>query len=471
MNNKRYRKSKLPSEPVEIQIESLSHEARGVARIDGKVAFVSGALSGERVIAAYVRRRSKLDELKTISVLDPSPQRVKPQCAVIDQCGGCSLQHMNSLAQIEFKESMLFEQMQHAAKIDPQKVEILPRLQAKAYHYRRKARLAVRIVAKKGGALVGFREKYSSFITNMNFCEVLVPEVASLLQPLKELITGLKASHSIPQIEVAVGELAINPVRSNAESAEVESNRQVALVFRHLEAMGMEDLASLRGFAETHAIQLYLQPGGVESVVKIYPEDGIDRLQYFLQDFGLQMRFHPMDFTQINAEINQLIVRKTLDLLDLTMDDLVLDLFCGLGNFTLAIATQCHSVIGIEGSEEMVSRGGENAVLNGLTNVSFIAANLCNSIKANSWAKQRYDKILLDPPRSGAIEIIQEVADLGARRIVYISCNPSTLARDTACLINAGYQLKSAGVMDMFPHTNHVESMAVFEKSKSAEHL
>jgi len=233
----------------------------------------------------------------------------------------------------------------------------------------------------------------------------------------------------------------------------------------------LEDLASLKSFAETHALQLYLQPGGVDSVAKIYPEDGIERLQYFLQDFGLEMRFHPMDFTQINAEINRLIVSKALDLLGLTKDDIVLDLFCGLGNFTLALATQCRSVVGIEGSAEMVSRGEENAALNGLTNISFFAANLSNSIKATSWANQRYDKILLDPPRSGAIEIIQEVADLGAQRIVYISCNPSTLARDTACLVDAGYQLKSAGVMDMFPHTNHVESMAVFDRPKSAKKL
>lgn len=471
MSNRRHRKSRLPAEPVEIRIESLSHEARGIARIDGKVVFVSGALSGERVIATYVRRRSKLDELKTDIVLERSPQRVKPQCKVVDQCGGCSLQHMNSLAQIEFKESVLFEQMQHAAKIDPQQIEILPCLQAKAYHYRRKARLAVRIVAKKGGALVGFREKYSSFITNMNSCEVLVPEVAALLQPLKELITGMKVSHSIPQIEVAVGELAGNQVTPHTESEGVESGRQVALVFRHLQPMGLEDLASLKSFAETHALQLYLQPGGVDSVAKIYPEDGIERLQYFLQDFGLEMRFHPMDFTQVNAEINRLIVSKALDLLGLTKDDIVLDLFCGLGNFTLALATQCHSVVGIEGSAEMVSRGEENAALNGLANISFFAANLSNSIKATSWANQRYDKILLDPPRSGAIEIIQEVADLGAQRIVYISCNPSTLARDTACLVDAGYQLKSAGVMDMFPHTNHVESMAVFDRPKSAKKL
>lgn len=451
MSKRRFRRQKLPSEPVLLDITSLSHEGRGIAHIEGKVAFVDGALAGERVLARYIRKRSKLDELKAEEIHTQAEQRVEPACSYAGQCGGCSLQHMDPKAQLELKQSVLLEHIQHAAGLGSDSFQVLPILEAAKFHYRRKARLAVRVVAKKGGALVGFREKYSSFITDMNDCEVLVEEVATLIAPLREMISTLGARYVIPQIEVAVGEVADG-------SDELE----VALVLRHLEKLAEADMQSLQAFAHEQRIHLYLQPGNVDSVHKIFPAESEERLRYYLPDFGLQLNFHPMDFTQINAEINRLIIDKAIELLVLDKSDIVLDLFCGLGNFTLPVATLCQQVIGIEGSEEMVKRGAENARLNNLTNAEFFAANLCDSFADKAWAKTKFTKILLDPPRSGAIEIITQIAKFRAEKIVYISCNPATLARDTAELTKHGYSLKSAGVMDMFPHTTHVESMAEF---------
>jgi len=360
---------------------------------------------------------------------------------------------MDPAAQIEFKQSVLLEQMAQALGHELIGVEILPTLRDTDFHYRRKARLAARFVSKKGGALVGFREKYSSFVAEMNNCEVLVANVAKLIAPLRMLFSELDGKMEIPQIEVAVGESA----------PDLTAPLVVALVVRHLSELSAADTDALTAFAKEHQVEIYLQSGGVDTVTRLWPLRETDRLSYFLPDFGLELGFHPMDFTQVNAGINRKIVKKALDLLELSKEDDVLDLFCGLGNFTLAAATLCGSVVGVEGSEEMVHRGGENAIKNGLTNTAFYAANLAKSFENEVWASKKYTKIILDPPRSGALEIIHEVAQLGAARIVYISCNPATLARDTAELVKAGYHLKSTGVMDMFPNTTHVESMAVFE--------
>jgi len=465
MSRRRHGRGKLPSEPVTLEVGSLSHEGRGIAHIGGKVAFVDGALSGEKVSASFVRRRGRFDELKTIEVLTPSPDRVTPQCEFAGLCGGCSLQHMHSNAQIAFKQSVFVEQMEHAIGESLAEIELLPQLRDATEHYRRKARLAIRVVSKKGGALVGFREKYSSFITVMDNCKVLVKEVADLIQPLRELIDGLQGSFDIPQIEVAVGEQRV--VNEDPASDPATSYRlRTALVFRHLKPLSETDTDRLIGFSVSHDFDLYLQPGGNDTVHKIAPADTVERLQYFLPEFDLQLNFHPMDFTQINAGINRKIISQALTLLELNEEDTVLDLFCGLGNFTLATARVAKKVIGVEGSEEMVLRGSENAALNALGNVEFFAADLFQPIAEKEWANLKYSKIILDPPRSGAIEIIPEIAKLGARTIVYISCNPATLARDTAELIKAGYCLRTAGVMDMFPHTTHVESMAVFDAGK-----
>ena len=465
MSRRRHGRGRLPTEPVSLEIESLSHEGRGIAHLDGKVAFVDGALAGEQVSAAYVRRRGRFDELKAVEVLNPSLIRVTPPCEFAGLCGGCSLQHMDSDAQIEFKQSVLLEQMQHATGKTLGDIELLPKLQDATQFYRRKARLAVRVVSKKGGGLVGFREKYSSFIADMDDCKVLVEEVAVLIRPLRDLITGLQGCLDIPQIEVAVGEELLNG-EDAAGSAPGDSRLQVALVFRHLQPLSEPDTQSLVQFAQQHSIQLYLQPGGNDTVHKIFPTDSVERLQYYLPEFDLQLNFHPMDFTQINAGINRKIISQALSLLELSEDDTVLDLFCGLGNFTLAAARRAKKVVGVEGSQEMVIRGSENASLNGLSNIEFHAADLFQPISEKDWAAQQYSKIILDPPRSGAIEIIPEIAKLGAKIIVYVSCNPATLARDTAELISAGYQLRATGVMDMFPHTTHVESMAVFDAGK-----
>lgn len=455
MSKRRFRRAKLPTEPVTLAITGLSHEGRGIGHIEGKVAFVDGALAGEQVVATYVAKRGQYDELRTDSVTNPAPDRITPRCEYAGLCGGCSLHHMHGDAQIAFKQQVLLEQLQHAAHVSADEFEVLPALRAESYQYRRKARLAVRMVQKKGGALVGFREKYSSFITDMQDCQVLHAAVAQLIAPLRQLISGLQASYSIPQIEVAVGE----------EGDGTSASFRVALVFRHLEPLTEADQQLLIAFAAHHALDLYLQPSNAASVHKLYPDSGADRLHYHLPDFGLRLAFHPLDFTQINAGINRLIVARALAELALTDTDVVLDLFCGLGNFTLPIATRCARVVGVEGSTDMVERGAENARLNKLTNSEFHAANLCDPLTDQPWAQHKFTKILLDPPRSGAMEIMAQVAAFGARTIVYISCNPATLARDSAELLSHGYRLKSAGVMDMFPHTTHVESMAVFTRS------
>jgi 23S rRNA (uracil1939-C5)-methyltransferase len=462
MSRRRSRKQRLPTEPVELEIESLSHEGRGVARIEGKVAFVDGALSGETVSAIYVRSRSQLDELRTESVLQASSERVSPPCGYAGQCGGCSLQHLDTTAQLNFKQSVLLEHLAQSTGLSSEQFELLPNILSKTEHYRRKARLAVRVVQKKGGVLVGFREKYSSFITDMHSCHVLVAEVAQLIDPLREMLNSLSGKHAIPQIEVAVGEHDGQEERAD----NTELPLQVALVFRHLQALSEEDQHALQEFCRTHAVHCYLQPGGTNTVHRIYPaaSESPERLYYYLPEHDISLAFHPMDFTQVNGEVNRQIIDRALSLLDVQKGDTVLDLFCGLGNFTLPLARRAAAVIGVEGSDEMVQRGSENAARNGLTNTEFFAADLSKPLSQHVWAQKTYDKILLDPPRSGALEIIPEVAQLGAARIAYVSCNPITLARDAAVLQEHGYKLKSAGVMDMFPHTTHVESMAIFER-------
>ncbi len=450
------RRQKLPAEAIELCITGVNHEGRGIARREGKVAFVSGALTGETVTAQWVRKHSAYDEFKAVAIANPSPERVQPICQFTEQCGGCSLQHWGTDHQIAFKQSVLLELMSQATGMVEAEYEVLPPLLARTEGYRRKARLGVRLVPKKDSVLVGFREKTSSFITEMDNCSVLIDEVASLIKPLRELIYELDGNRTLPQIEVAAGDKSKTDLENN----------QVALVFRHLEALSSSDVSMLVKFGEDHDVDIYLQPGGVDTVTKLRPNDKPDRLHYFLPEFDLQLNFHPMDFTQINGEINRLIVSRASEKLRLTGEDVVLDLFCGLGNFTLAMARQCAEVVGVEGSEAMVVRGYENAELNGIDNADFYAANLIEPISSHNWYAKKYSKILLDPPRSGAIEIIPEIAALKAQRIVYVSCNPATLARDTQALIEHGYKLEAAGVMDMFPHTTHVESMAVFELRK-----
>ncbi len=445
------RRDKLPAEPVEVQVESLNHEGRGVAHRDGKVMFVAGALPGETVQACYVSRRSQFDELRTVEVVQAADDRVTPPCAVADQCGGCSLQHMDPKAQLAFKQSVLLEKLEHATGLSGKQITLLAPLSHGDLHYRRKARLAVRMVAKKGGALVGFREKYSSFITDMEKCPVLNDAVSRLILPLRQTISGLQAARHIPQVEVSVGEAAAHG-----------TSFPIALVFRHMVPLAESDMAALLQFAEGHNIHLYLQPGGADSVHRVYPATGEERLQYFLPDFDLCLKFHPLDFTQVNGDVNRQIVTVALQQLQLSNTDQVLDLFCGIGNFTFAIARQAGSVLGVEGSDELVQRARDNARLNNIDNAEFHKADLFQPMQTANWSRHSFNKVLLDPPRSGALEVVPQLRGMGVEKIVYVSCNPATLVRDAKLLLDEGYQLNSAGVMDMFPHTAHVESMAVF---------
>jgi len=440
---RRRRKYKAPEE-VELAIEGLTHEGRGLASRDGKKVFIQGALPGEQVKALITSSRSRYDEGKVEEVLTASPQRVTPQCEHAAICGGCSLQHLDGLAQIEFKQATLMEHLHHFGEQKPE--TLLDPVTGPSYGYRRKARLGVRYVTKRDEVLVGFREKGSNFITDISKCHVLDERLGDKIPLLREFIMSLDAYRTLPQIEVAIGD------------------EVVALVFRHMEALSESDLAALTAFAEAQNFHVYLQPGGPDTVHKLWPEAGDDRLTYRLEEFDLEMRFHPMDFTQVNAEINRKVVHLALQYLDVQPDERVLDLFCGLGNFTMPLARSTGAaVVGVEGSEAMVERGFENARHNNLDNVEFFAADLTQDFEHQPWSAQGFDKILIDPPRSGALEMVQKIARFKAKRIVYVSCNPATLARDAGELALHGYTLRAAGVLDMFPQTAHVESIAVFD--------
>ncbi len=383
-------------------------------------------------------------------------------------CGGCKHQHVPGEVQLRDKQSRLVAQLSETGGIESDSYELLPAVTGPQWNYRRKARLAVRLVRRKGRVLVGFREKRGRLVTVMDNCEVLAPPLAQLIRPLAVLIGTLEAKALIPQIEVAAGESADHPQRPEA-----------ALVLRHLHPLSSGDLSLLRQFAVQWGLRMYLQPGGVDSVRRLQPraggEDGAsgesgDRLRYHLPGFGLRLGFHPMDFLQINAALNRRMIELIVRLLAPRASDRVLDLFCGLGNFSLPLATRCRAVTGIEASVGMVARARENAAANGLGNASFIAADLYQKsapLPGLPFPIAAYDQILLDPPRSGALETIPLIAASGARRIVYVSCNPESLARDARELRGRGYDLKSAGVMDMFPHTSHVESVAMFERPQS----
>jgi 23S rRNA (uracil1939-C5)-methyltransferase len=415
-----------------------------VAHIDGKAVFVDGALPGEEVMIQLYNRKRQYDQASTVEVLKASPDRVEPRCPHYAICGGCSLMHMEPQAQVRAKQAVLVEQFRHLAKLEIP--ELLPPLQAEVWGYRRKARLGVRYVAKKGKVLVGFRERRSGWLAELERCEVLHPSVGLLLPQLSELIFGLAARERIPQIEVAV------------------SDDITALVFRHLDDLSSADCEKLKGFGAAHNLQIHLQPKGPDTVHCIWPESA-PALAYRLPEFGVENVFLPSDFTQVNQGINQQMVHRAVQMLDPQADERVLDLFCGLGNFTLPLARQAAEVVGVEGEAGLVQRARDNARRNGMENVGYHVSDLTEEMLDAPWARDGFDKVLLDPPRSGAFEVLPTVAKLGARRIVYVSCNPATLARDAGELVrNLGYELVSAGVMDMFPHTGHVESIAMFEK-------
>ena len=440
----RRRKKQLPETPVAATIESLSHDGRGIARLDGKTTFIDNALPGEQVFFQYTFMRRKFDEGRAVDILEPSPDRVTPPCAHSLICGGCSLQHLDPVVQIQRKQAVLAEQFEHFGGLRPDRW--LEPLTGPVTGYRGKARLGVKYVDAKGDTLVGFREKRNSLIADLAQCEVVIPEVGHRFRDLRALINGLDCRRRLPQIEVARGDDA------------------VALVFRHLDPLSQADQDALVAFCRENGLQCYQQPGNESTVHRVWPEEGEERLYYRHPDADVEMAFHPSDFTQVNAEINRRMVPLALDLLEVEAHHQVLDLFCGLGNFTIPAARRAAGVVGVEASDAMVRRGYENARRNGLENVAFHAWDLDSEPKGQPWARQRYERVLLDPPRSGALEMVRMMPQFGAEKLVYVSCNPATLARDAGELVARGYRLSGAGVMDMFPHTAHVESIALFDR-------
>jgi 23S rRNA (uracil1939-C5)-methyltransferase len=440
------KKKPLPQNPVEAEIESLTHDGRGLTHVEGKAVFVHGALPGERVRFRYTRLQKRYDEGAVTQVLAASTQRVAPRCPHFGVCGGCSLQHMDAAAQVEMKQEVLKDVLARIGKVAPE--TWLPPLSAGHWGYRRKARLGAKWVQKKGRALAGFRERSAAFIADLTRCETLPPAVGERLSAISDLIQGLSIRDRIPQVEVAMGDGAC------------------VLVFRVLTPPSAADLGLFQTFSETEGLHVYVQEGGPETIRPL-PGQGVE-LGFDLPGQGVHLDFLPTDFTQVNLELNRLMVGQALDLLDPHPEDRVLDLFCGLGNFTLPLARRSGQVVGVEGDAGLVERARVNARRNGIANAEFVAADLYRDRTAADsavpWGTGVFDKALLDPPRSGAWEVLDLLPAVGVRRLVYVSCYPSTLARDADHLVNTlGYRLVAAGAMDMFPQTAHLESMALFQ--------
>jgi 23S rRNA (uracil1939-C5)-methyltransferase len=436
------RTSRLPDPVERVGVESLAHDGRGVAHIGGKAVFIDGALPGESVAIDYLATHRNYDEARVRTVHEPSLHRIEPKCPHFGVCGGCSLQHLKAGEQILAKQQVLLDNLNRIGRVTPD--EVLPPLRGPVWGYRGKARLGIKDVVKKERVLVGFREKRGSYVADLRRCEVLHPSVGERIPVLAGLITGLKARARIPQVEVAV------------------SDSVTALVFRHLDALAEADLERLKAFARDQDFHVYLQPDGPDSVRPLWPADAT--LSYTLPAEGVELKFGPTDFTQINTAINRLMVERVMQLLEPGGSHRVLDLFCGLGNFTLPLARHAGEVVGIEGDAGLVARARDNAVRNGIDNAAFHVADLAVTQNEAPWAGQTYERILLDPPRSGAAVVLDVVGNIRPDRVVYVSCHPGSLARDAARLVeDFGYRLLAAGVMDMFPHTAHVESIALFE--------
>jgi len=438
------RGAKPPGPLEEGRVAALNHDGEGVVR-ETKTAFVPGALPGERIVFHRIRRHRQHDEGELLEVLERSPSRVEPRCAHFGICGGCALQHLDTAAQLVAKQSELAESLSRIGRVEPRRW--LEPLVGPVWNYRRRARLGAKWVPKRERVLVGFRERQKPYIAALERCGVLAAPLDGLITPLSQLLTALKARVSIPQIEAVVGDDG------------------VLLVFRNLVELGEEDRAALLEFGKAHSLRICLQPDGLDSVISL---DGLSTmLEYRLIDEGLLFKFQPTDFVQVNGVMNRVLVRCAIDLLELKSSHRVLDLFCGLGNFTLPIARRVREVVGVEGEAGLVDRARHNAQINQLTNVRFHVANLAEPDGGSMSLGGHFDRILLDPPRVGAIELLPKLVRLGASRIVYVSCHPGTLARDVGVLCNKhGYRLAAAGVVDMFPHTTHVESIVVMEADR-----
>lgn len=444
--SRRARKKPLPTTPIKVTIESLTHDGRGVAHVDGKVVFIDEALPTEEVEFLYTEIRKDYAEGRTVKVLTRAEDRVDALCPHYGVCGGCSFQHVESAAQILIKQDLLIDQFKRIGKVDIP--ELWSPLESAHWGYRRKARMGVKYVAKKNNrVLVGFRERRHPYLAEIDRCIVMHPLVGTRLIALGDMIGQLSIRDKIPQIEVAIGD------------------EQCVLSIRVLEPPTAEDMDIMKAFEREHPLTLCLQSKGPDTIV---PLDGEPEVipTYALPDHGIEFKFRPAMFTQVNYEINRQMINRVLDILQLNENDNVLDLFCGLGNFTLPMAKYAGSVVGVEGDAPLINHAKENARHNNITNVEYYAADLSKDLSDAPWANRKYNKIMLDPSRAGASEVLPYLKKWQPEQIVYISCNPSTLARDAGILVNElGYTLVKAGVMDMFPQTAHVESMALFQKN------
>jgi len=431
-------------------IESLDQEGRGVAHIDGKTIFIDGALPNEQVTFQSHRIKPSYEVANVVEVLKQSNLRVTPKCPHYGLCGGCKLQHLEFTGQVAAKQRLLENDLWHIGKVKPE--NILPPLYGPAWGYRHKARLSVRYVEKKERVLVGFNEKATRYVAVMDSCEVLTPEVSALISPLQTLILGLSLREQIPQIELAVGE-------------PVDNKPVIVLIFRIMAALTAEDEVQLKAFADAHAVQVWTQTKGPDTIKPFYPLDA-PQLSYSLPEFNLRYPFKPNEFTQVNPQINQVMIRRAMQLLAPQAGEKIADFFCGIGNFTLPIARSGAEVLGLEGLANLVERANESSALNGITNTQFGVSDLFKMTPQALTELGHFDKWLIDPPRDGAFELIKALDETNSpQQIVYVSCSPATLARDAGVLVNEkGYRLKAAGVINMFSHTAHVESIALFER-------
>ena len=437
--------SRRRRQPETARIEAVTHDGRGIAALSGKKVFIAGALAGEVVRFQRRRTRRNFDEAELLEVLEASAGRIEPRCEAFGRCGGCALQHVTADEQRVLKFQALQDNLARIGNVSAD--TWLDPLVGQTWQYRRRARLAVKDVPAKGRVLVGFRERHAPFITDMHRCEVLATPVDSLLDPLSDVIGRLSIRARLPQIEVAVAENA------------------VALVFRVLDPPSAEDTVQLMQFGDEHDLRIYLQSGGADTVRLLRPDASQEALCYTLPDYDVRIDFDPIGFVQIHAEVNRQMVQRAVELLQIDGRHRVLDLYCGIGNFSLPLARKAHAVLGVEGDASLVAAAKGNASSNGLDNVAFRCADLSAIDGSEEWLQQGWDRLLLDPARNGAAETVMHMRAIGAERIVYVSCHPGTLARDAGTLVNThGYRLEAAGIIDMFPHTGHVESIAVFNK-------
>ena len=429
-----------------VQITDLSHDGRGVCRVNGKTVFVHGALPDEQVQLRFLKRQRKFDEAEAVSIASASSERVTPRCEHFDFCGGCALQHLGIDQQRHFKQQQLLENLRRIGHLQIEDTQLAPPLVAADWGYRRKARLSVRYVHKKQRVLVGFRERKGKFVADCRHCHVLHPAIGERLEDLAELIQAMSIREHVPQLEVACGD------------------DSCALIVRHLKPLSSADVALWGEFHRRTGIAIYLQPKGPDSITLLAPDQ--HELDYQIDDDHIRMRFQPADFVQVNADINQRMIAQAMHWLAPQPEDKVLDLFCGLGNFSLPLARRVQQVSGVEGSQDMVERARQNASDNDLHNTSFHLADLSQPPRDLPWQRQHFDAVLLDPPRSGAAACLDMIAASAASRVLYVSCQPASLARDLGVLVNEhGFRLERIGIMDMFPHTAHVETMALLRRA------